>query len=171
MQLMSREDDPSPIILDVDMQVVSIKWNDNGSILAIAGYQGTQEKRHNFIHFYSPWGEVRFVCRMFYYQLTCWFLFSAFTFVKSYRKNNFRLCLGSSITSSSYCHRQFHLFRQLSTWLQSKPAIKTSYEEETETVFLFLSSGVIFKILLFTHFILVLDLSTSWSFGTRKRTK
>ena len=59
MQLMSREDDPTPIILDVDMSVVSVKWNDNGSMLAVAGFQGQQDKRHNFIHFYSPWGEVR----------------------------------------------------------------------------------------------------------------
>ncbi|CAF1237686.1 unnamed protein product [Adineta steineri] len=57
MQLMSREDDPSPIILDVDMHVVSIKWNDNGSMLAVAGYQTTGDKTHNFINFYSPWGE------------------------------------------------------------------------------------------------------------------
>ena len=59
MQLMSREDDSTPIILDVDMSVVSVKWNDNGSMLAVAGFQGQQDKRHNFIHFYSPWGEVR----------------------------------------------------------------------------------------------------------------
>ncbi|CAF4041793.1 unnamed protein product [Adineta steineri] len=57
MQLMSREDDPSPIILDVDMHVVSVKWNDNGSMLAVAGYQTTGDKTHNFINFYSPWGE------------------------------------------------------------------------------------------------------------------
>ncbi|CAF4285167.1 unnamed protein product [Rotaria socialis] len=57
MQLMSREDDPAPIILDVDMHVASIKWNDNGSMLAVAGYQLTGDKAHNFIHFYSPWGE------------------------------------------------------------------------------------------------------------------
>ncbi|CAF3875607.1 unnamed protein product [Rotaria sp. Silwood1] len=57
MQLMSREDDPSPIVLDVDMHVVSVKWNDNGSMLAVAGYQSTGDKIHNFIHFYSPWGE------------------------------------------------------------------------------------------------------------------
>jgi hypothetical protein len=59
MQLMSREDDPAPIILDVDMHVVSVKWNDNGSMLAVAGYQASGDKTHNFIHFYSPWGEVR----------------------------------------------------------------------------------------------------------------
>lgn len=62
MQLMSREDDPVPIILDVDMTVVSVKWNDNGSMLAVAGHQGQADKRHNFIHFYSPWGEVRAQC-------------------------------------------------------------------------------------------------------------
>jgi hypothetical protein len=60
MQLMSREDDPAPIVLDVDMQVVSIKWNDNGSMLAVAGHQTSGDKTHNFIHFYSPWGEVRY---------------------------------------------------------------------------------------------------------------
>ncbi len=60
MQLMSREDDPAPIILDVDMHVVSVKWNDNGSMLAVAGYQTSGDKTHNFIHFYSPWGEVRY---------------------------------------------------------------------------------------------------------------
>lgn len=59
MQLMSREDDQTPIILDVDMNVVSVKWNDNGSMLAVAGFQGQQDKRHNLIHFYSPWGEVK----------------------------------------------------------------------------------------------------------------
>jgi hypothetical protein len=61
MQLMSREDDPAPIILDVDMHVVSVKWNDNGSMLAVAGYQTSGDKTHNFIHFYSPWGEVCFL--------------------------------------------------------------------------------------------------------------
>ena len=59
MQLMSREDDPSPIILDVDMHVVAVKWNDNGSLLAVAGSQTSGDKAHNFIHFYSPWGEVK----------------------------------------------------------------------------------------------------------------
>ena len=58
MQLMSREDDPFPIILDVDMHVVSVKWNDNGSLLAVAGYQASGDKAHSFVHFYSPWGEV-----------------------------------------------------------------------------------------------------------------
>ncbi|UJR15120.1 hypothetical protein I4U23_002085 [Adineta vaga] len=57
MQLMTREDDPSPIILDVDMHVVSVKWNDNGSMLAVAGYQATGDKTHNFVNFYTPWGE------------------------------------------------------------------------------------------------------------------
>jgi hypothetical protein len=64
MQLMSREDDPAPIILDVDMHVVSVKWNDNGSMLAVAGYQASGDKTHNFINFYSPWGEVKAIGKL-----------------------------------------------------------------------------------------------------------
>lgn len=59
MQLMTREDDPTPMILDVDLHVVSLKWNDNGSLLAVAGFQSAGDKTHNFVHFYSPCGEVR----------------------------------------------------------------------------------------------------------------
>ncbi len=72
MQLMSREDDPAPIILDVEMHVVSIKWNDNGSMLAVAGCQTAGDKAHNFIHFYSPWGEV---CYSTWQSSSNWILF------------------------------------------------------------------------------------------------
>ena len=60
LQLMSREDDPGPIVMDVGMNVASIKWNDNGSMLAVAGYQVSEDKSHNFIHVYSSEGEVCF---------------------------------------------------------------------------------------------------------------
>ena len=59
MQLMSREDDSAPIILETGIRVVSLKWNDNGSILAVAGFETSGDKTHNLVYFYSPWGEVR----------------------------------------------------------------------------------------------------------------
>ncbi|CAF0786125.1 unnamed protein product [Didymodactylos carnosus] len=57
MQLMSSEDDPAPIIMDIDMHVSCIKWNDDGSVFAVAGSQAAGDKTHNFVHFYNPWGE------------------------------------------------------------------------------------------------------------------
>lgn len=82
MQLMSREDDPSPIILDVDMHVVSVKWNDNGSLLAVAGSQASGDKAHNFIHLYSPWGEVRIIIDCS--EKLRLVVFLAFTFIESH---------------------------------------------------------------------------------------
>ena len=87
MQLMTREDDPSPIILDVEMHVVSVKWNDNGSMLAVAGFQTTGDKTHNFINFYTPWGEVSKTDLKIEFKLISLFhICLAFTFIESNRK-------------------------------------------------------------------------------------
>ena len=100
MQLMSREDDPAPIILDVDMHVASIKWNDNGSMLAVAGYQLTGDKTHNFIHFYSPWGEVCCFCFESFPIINHFNL--AFTIIESNWQEYCRLCMGSSLPPTCY---------------------------------------------------------------------
>jgi WD repeat-containing protein 35 len=146
MQLMSREDDPAPIILDVDMHVVSIKWNDNGSMLAVAGHQTTGDKIHNFIHFYSPWGEH----------------------LRSLKVT------GKSIADCAWEAHSLRLVIAIDGFIyfaNCRLDYKVIYINKIFNKKKLFFSGVIFKIQLFIHFIHVQDRNILLFFGIQKRMK
>ncbi|RKO87327.1 WD40-repeat-containing domain protein, partial [Blyttiomyces helicus] len=62
IQLMRDEKDLSPLILDTNMRYCRMKWNHNGSILAVSGVQYVrsaqgEEKEISVVQFYGPFGE------------------------------------------------------------------------------------------------------------------
>lgn len=59
-QIMRHELDEDPIKLDTGMVVKCIRWNQKGSILALAGFlrqEATQDKEFSLVQFYNPFGE------------------------------------------------------------------------------------------------------------------
>uniref|UniRef100_A0A3P9HAW2 WD repeat-containing protein 35 n=1 Tax=Oryzias latipes TaxID=8090 RepID=A0A3P9HAW2_ORYLA len=58
-QIMRYENDDNPVCIDTLMNVVSIQWNQCGSVLAVAGFlrASTKEKEFNVVQFYTPFGE------------------------------------------------------------------------------------------------------------------
>ncbi|KAJ3015471.1 WD repeat-containing protein 35 [Thoreauomyces humboldtii] len=61
MQLMRDEMDTAPLMIDTNMRHVNLKWNNNGSILAVSGVQyirSTQgdEKEISVVQFFAPQG-------------------------------------------------------------------------------------------------------------------
>lgn len=58
-QVMRYENDENPVIIDTMMNVVSIQWNQCGSVLAVAGSirASSSEKEFNVVQFYTPFGE------------------------------------------------------------------------------------------------------------------
>ncbi|ETO28494.1 hypothetical protein RFI_08637, partial [Reticulomyxa filosa] len=70
MQLLRTYNDPRPILLDTDMWITCIRWNSNGSILAVVGKKSSKTaessrsnstSKHgylNFIQFFSSFGQV-----------------------------------------------------------------------------------------------------------------
>lgn len=57
IQLMRNESDTNPVLVDSGMSAVHCRWNHNGSMLAVTGYQYEQEKVTNMIQFYEPTGQ------------------------------------------------------------------------------------------------------------------
>ncbi|KAM3870739.1 WD repeat-containing protein 35-like isoform 2-T2 [Diretmus argenteus] len=57
-QIMRYESDENPVYIDTLMNVVSIQWNQCGSVLAVAGSlkSSTSEKEFNIVQFYTPFG-------------------------------------------------------------------------------------------------------------------
>lgn len=68
------------------MLIVAIKWNHNGSVLALVGtlIVDGDVKESNVLQLYSPFGEVSFICIVFYFitmiklSIVLLFFFSAF---------------------------------------------------------------------------------------------
>ncbi|KAJ3413661.1 WD repeat-containing protein 35 [Chytridiales sp. JEL 0842] len=63
VQIMKDEKDLAPLILDTNLRYLKLKWNNNGSILAISGAQyarGPQgdEKEVSVVQFYDPFGQL-----------------------------------------------------------------------------------------------------------------
>jgi len=54
------------------MLIVAIKWNHNGSVLALVGtlIVDGDVKESNVLQLYSPFGEVSFICIAFYFIIT-----------------------------------------------------------------------------------------------------
>ena len=60
LQLMQDENDENPALVDTGMTAVGCQWNQDGTILAVAGQMfvpGAAEKDSNVVQFYSPQGE------------------------------------------------------------------------------------------------------------------
>jgi len=65
-QIMKNESDDRPILIDTKMQAVDAKWNDDGSILAIAGSQSNiqQDKQINVVQFFNVFGEALYTLKV-----------------------------------------------------------------------------------------------------------
>ncbi|TPX70337.1 hypothetical protein SpCBS45565_g01735 [Spizellomyces sp. 'palustris'] len=62
IQLMRDEMDVAPIIIDTNLRHLNMKWNNNGSLLVVAGVQYArnaqgEEKEINVVQFYDPYGQ------------------------------------------------------------------------------------------------------------------
>ncbi|KAJ3096803.1 WD repeat-containing protein 35 [Phlyctochytrium planicorne] len=62
LQIMRDEKDTSPLIIDSNMKYLKLKWNTNGSILAVSGVQFArssqgEEKEVSVVQFYDPCGQ------------------------------------------------------------------------------------------------------------------
>eukprot|EP00056_Hartaetosiga_gracilis_P003229 m.61099 g.61099 ORF g.61099 m.61099 type:complete len:1163 (+) comp11378_c0_seq1:91-3579(+) len=57
MQLMRSEKDHAPILVDAYMKIVCARWNNNGTVLAVAGSQDTGDTTTCAVQFYTPHGE------------------------------------------------------------------------------------------------------------------
>ncbi|KAM5143257.1 WD repeat-containing protein 35 isoform 2-T2 [Callospermophilus lateralis] len=71
-QIMKHENDQNPVLIDTGMYVVSIQWNQTGSVLAVAGSQKavTQDKDVNRVQFYTPFGEWGYCSNTVVYAYT-----------------------------------------------------------------------------------------------------
>uniref|UniRef100_A0A7M5VC06 Anaphase-promoting complex subunit 4 WD40 domain-containing protein n=1 Tax=Clytia hemisphaerica TaxID=252671 RepID=A0A7M5VC06_9CNID len=58
-QIMRHEFDDEPVLLNITMTIVSLKWSCKGDVLAIAGSQKTssQDRDVNIVQFYNPFGQ------------------------------------------------------------------------------------------------------------------
>jgi WD repeat-containing protein 35 len=57
MQLMRKETDDRPILVDTGMQIKSVKWNPNGNVLAVAGsYSDQSTDGKGTVQFYNAYG-------------------------------------------------------------------------------------------------------------------
>uniref|UniRef100_H2ZPD4 WD repeat-containing protein 35 n=1 Tax=Ciona savignyi TaxID=51511 RepID=H2ZPD4_CIOSA len=65
-QIMKHESDERPILIDTKMDAIDAKWNDTGSILAIAGSQRSvqQDKDINVVQFFSTFGEPLYTLKV-----------------------------------------------------------------------------------------------------------
>mmetsp|Transcript_13455 Transcript_13455/g.34500 ORF Transcript_13455/g.34500 Transcript_13455/m.34500 type:complete len:812 (+) Transcript_13455:111-2546(+) len=57
LQIMDSVSDPDPVLIDTEMQVAECRWNERGSVLAIAGSEHTESGVANVLQFYSPHGD------------------------------------------------------------------------------------------------------------------
>ncbi|CAH8431792.1 unnamed protein product [Schistosoma turkestanicum] len=55
-QLMKNHEDPDPVLLDTGIQITCSCWNEDGSMLAIAGTQISNDRNINVVQFYNPHG-------------------------------------------------------------------------------------------------------------------
>ncbi|CAK8696266.1 unnamed protein product [Clavelina lepadiformis] len=65
-QVMRTESDSRPVLIDTKMHTVDAQWNDNGSILAIAGtlHMGQNEKDINMVQFFNAFGEGLYTLKL-----------------------------------------------------------------------------------------------------------
>mmetsp|Transcript_26680 Transcript_26680/g.20009 ORF Transcript_26680/g.20009 Transcript_26680/m.20009 type:complete len:133 (-) Transcript_26680:738-1136(-) len=56
MQLMRKENDELPILVDTGMQIKCVKWNPNGNVLAVVGALTESQDGKGIVQFYSAYG-------------------------------------------------------------------------------------------------------------------
>jgi WD repeat-containing protein 35 len=66
LQLMRHEKDPNALVIDTQMKNICLRWNPDGSLLAVSGTQylrssSGEEKEVCVVQFYNPSGNVRIV--------------------------------------------------------------------------------------------------------------
>ena len=57
MQLMRKEIDEQPILVDTGMNIKCARWNPNGNVLAVAGSQQDNSDGKGIVQFYSCYGQ------------------------------------------------------------------------------------------------------------------
>ncbi|RTG82815.1 WD repeat-containing protein 35 [Schistosoma bovis] len=55
-QLMTNHEDPDPVLLNTGIQITCSCWNEDGSMLAVAGTQMSTDRNINVVQFYNPFG-------------------------------------------------------------------------------------------------------------------
>ncbi|CAH8432453.1 unnamed protein product [Schistosoma rodhaini] len=55
-QLMINHEDPDPVLLNTGIQITCSCWNEDGSMLAVAGTQMSADRNINVVQFYNPFG-------------------------------------------------------------------------------------------------------------------
>ncbi|CAH8433388.1 unnamed protein product [Schistosoma curassoni] len=55
-QLMTNHEDPDPVLLNTGIQITCSCWNEDGSVLAVAGTQMSTDRNINVVQFYNPFG-------------------------------------------------------------------------------------------------------------------
>ncbi|XP_018647613.1 putative wd-repeat protein [Schistosoma mansoni] len=55
-QLMINHEDPDPVLLNTGIQITCSFWNEDGSMLAVAGTQMSADRNINVVQFYNPFG-------------------------------------------------------------------------------------------------------------------
>ncbi|XP_075212960.1 intraflagellar transport protein Oseg4 [Lycorma delicatula] len=73
LQIMRRENDDLPVILDTGIHATCCAWNHNGSILAVTGAMVLpgEEKESNIIQFFTPFGELLRTLKVPGREVTC----------------------------------------------------------------------------------------------------
>ncbi|KAH8855133.1 WD repeat-containing protein 35 [Schistosoma japonicum] len=62
-QLMRSHDDTDPVLLNTGIQIACSSWNEDGSMLAVAGAHVSNEHNINVVQFYNPLGDhLRTLC-------------------------------------------------------------------------------------------------------------
>eukprot|EP00038_Savillea_parva_P017457 m.20369 g.20369 ORF g.20369 m.20369 type:complete len:1166 (+) comp3785_c0_seq1:132-3629(+) len=57
LQIMDKPTDPHPVLIDTEMTVAECRWNQRGTVLAIAGTERSDSSANNVLQFYSPHGD------------------------------------------------------------------------------------------------------------------
>eukprot|EP00039_Didymoeca_costata_P008719 m.115408 g.115408 ORF g.115408 m.115408 type:complete len:1163 (+) comp14202_c1_seq1:133-3621(+) len=57
LQIMRSESDEEPQLVDAEMTVVQCEWNQQGTVLALAGMQEVDDRNVNVVQFYTPFGD------------------------------------------------------------------------------------------------------------------
>lgn len=65
-QIMRNETDENPVLIDTKMEVVDVKWNDNGAMLAVAGSQRSlqNDKSINVVMFFTAFGDPLYTLKV-----------------------------------------------------------------------------------------------------------
>lgn len=107
LQLMTDELDDSCLLVNTGMQVSSIKWNSNGSVLAVSGTIASNgSPAAAVVQFYSCYGEDAFTVAVLHLKRLVLRLHTAVltvTWDYSYGKHSLSSCVSSQCLSGKVC--------------------------------------------------------------------